>query len=372
MEFLHSRLVWSLALLVAFGITDIHAEELPVPTKSWSDGRTPEIINNNKSTQPDTPASVRTSTGAIVKSGDRLQTKAGTGQTALGGDEYSEYGRSLKNRKTIASLGPDVFGDQVDLYSGGLSFATTDISLPGNNALPVEIRRQFRVRDVKKVNIDDAPMGEWELDIPNLNLVMRVQTDPATGAAVNRFQWAAYENIQNCSSTNWESVVGPSLTNWYYIPSGVPGVNLRVDHQTRPTHYWNGRNANMPYGGEILWPNESRTKPSQGSGYLWTTKEGTYFSCLPNLKNTTGEGYLAITPDGTKYWYDWAASSHEPNLELGPSQPLYRRKRSLYVTRVEDRFGNYVEYTYSNTFNSPVKLDKIQASDGRLLISTQN
>jgi RHS repeat-associated protein len=350
------------SFLLVFGAVSVFAQDLPPPTLVWSDGR-PAEINTNPATVAQ--ADVRNLSGTVVKSsGSQTQS---TGDTSdLPGNEFSEYGRSLKSRKTIATLGPDLFGDDVDLYSGGLSFSATDISLPGNSSLPVEIRRNFRVRDVKKINIDDFSMGEWELDIPNLNLIMRVQTD-ASGAPVNRFQWTAYPEQKNCTDTYWQAVVAPTITTFYKTYSGVDNIYLDVTQRTRPSHYWNGRHANMPYGGEIMWPNENHAKPNQGGPYLWATKEGAYFSCLSTLKNAAGEGYLAITPDGTKYWFDWAASSHESVLWPAPNYPMGRRKRSLYVSRVEDRFGNWVTYSYSNHFNSPVKLDSIQASDGRQL-----
>jgi RHS repeat-associated protein len=52
-----------------------------------------------------------------------------------------------------------------------------------------------------------------------------------------------------------------------------------------------------------------------------------------------------------------------------PSVPytLDIKENVLYATRVEDRFGNYVDYTYVNTPTQPGKLTKIQSSDGRLL-----
>ncbi|NLE57932.1 MAG: hypothetical protein GX616_06195 [Planctomycetes bacterium] len=46
---------------------------------------------------------------------------------------------------------------------------------------------------------------------------------------------------------------------------------------------------------------------------------------------------------------------------------MYQATLALYPTRVEDRFGNWVTYTYSNTAVSSVKLDRIESSDGRVI-----
>src|SRR3546814_5874065 len=44
------------------------------------------------------------------------------------------------------------------------------------------------------------------------------------------------------------------------------------------------------------------------------------YTTLFRSKNGTGEGFLAVTPDGTKYWFDWMAQYGEPKLgEPGPS-----------------------------------------------------
>ena len=87
----------------------------------------------------------------------------------------------------------------------------------------------------------------------------------------------------------------------------------------------------------------------------------------PTIKNGSGEGFLATTRDGTRYWFDHMAQFHETLLSSPTSggstaTPLSRRRNALYVTRVEDRFGNSVSYSYSNTATSPVRLTSISAS----------
>src|SRR3546814_15961747 len=60
------------------------------------------------------------------------------------------------------------------------------------------------------------------------------------------------------------------------------------------------------------------------------------YTTLFRSKNGTGEGFLAVTPDGTKYWFDWMAQYGEPKLgEPGPSHsPIWTRKKNvLYATK---------------------------------------
>ena len=55
---------------------------------------------------------------------------------------WEEYDKLIKSREEIAALGPTLFGDQVNLMNGALSFSMTDVSVPGNSAsLPMAITR---------------------------------------------------------------------------------------------------------------------------------------------------------------------------------------------------------------------------------------
>lgn len=54
------------------------------------------------------------------------------------------------------------------------------------------------------------------------------------------------------------------------------------------------------------------------------------------------------------------------NAQYGTGD-IARNKNALYATRVEDRFGNWVTYAYTNASNQPIKLSAINASDGRSL-----
>ncbi|KQZ66752.1 hypothetical protein ASD55_17345 [Rhodanobacter sp. Root561] len=90
-----------------------------------------------------------------------------------------------------------------------------------------------------------------------------------------------------------------------------------------------------------------------------------------------GEGFLAVGPDGTRYWFThltdrWAPTMQRPvgtglglqslvvHPNLTPDDRLVRRQVSMMVTRIEDRFGNSLTYSYSGD-----QLQSITASDGR-------
>lgn len=93
-----------------------------------------------------------------------------------------------------------------------------------------------------------------------------------------------------------------------------------------------------------------------------------------------GEGFLAVAPEGTRHWfthlaYRWAPTMVRPigtgplglrSVEAHPTlaldDRLVRRQASMLVTRIEDRFGNSLTYSYSGN-----RLIAITASDGRRL-----
>lgn len=73
------------------------------------------------------------------------------------------YEDRLKGLGELTSLGNDLFGDRVSLYTGGVQFTQVDVDLPGNNALPMRFSRTLKMggrRDQFK------SMGDWSFDLP--------------------------------------------------------------------------------------------------------------------------------------------------------------------------------------------------------------
>jgi RHS repeat-associated protein len=258
---------------------------------------------------------------------------------------WDEYDKRVESAKQAAALKSDLFGDQVNLANGSLSFTATDVAIPGNNALPVGISRSYSVQN-RYETVTDQMMADWDIDAP--------------------------------------SISGSFASNWQSRVPGDPGRRCSAPaHQASPPSpvwdinvwdFWQGNTLNVPgAGGELLQVRPGAYLPSTGGPYYWMTTSQTYVSCLPTIKNTTGEGFLAITPDGTKYWFDWMAQYREPNLSsANGGSNIARRKNVLYATKVQDRFGNTVEYTYTNAWNAPGRLTGIVSSDGRQLAITYN
>ena len=248
---------------------------------------------------------------------------------------WEEYGKRIQSSQKVAPLGPELMGENVSLSNGALSFSATDLSLPGNNKLPVSFSRSYSVFN-RKDYPSDGMLADWQVDAPSISAVYAPNWLVGTSGSASR-----------CSTNGGPPVTSPFTAN----------------------DFWQGLQLNIPGGGELLRSLAATTKPTNGPTYLWVTGNGqTQASCLTSIKNTTGEGFLAITPDGTRYWFDWMAQTTEApvkSLEIDSAgarlmYELKRKKNFLYATRVEDRFGNRVEYEYANAWNQPGKLINIK------------
>lgn len=261
---------------------------------------------------------------------------------------WEEYHKKIESSFTVVPFSDNLFRENVDLYNGSLSFKHVDADIPGNSALVVRIERSFSVSESPSLM-----MGDWNLDVPHLGGVFASNVN---GVSHPSYNWSG----QRCSGSRTPPIVEAAF--W-------------------PIEYWHGLHANIPGGGELLEPVSGVQAPI-GGPYRWITSGNTWISCLPNIRNGAGEGFLAIASDGTKYWFDWMSMTPDEMIERyvpHGSQPgqvaalqLSRNLVLLHATRVEDRFGNWVNYTYSNSATTRPRLDKIESNDGRVIDLSYN
>lgn len=284
---------------------------------------------------------------------------------------WEEYEKLINKASTVAAHGPTLMGDQVSLQSGALSFRVTDISLPGNNALPVELTRTFNTETfngpqlqgpARDPKVYDEAFSDWDLELPNISGVFAISTgwiNPAAGQASKR-----------CELTHPSLARGPTI-----IQGGA---------SFQPDEVWSGTRISIPGRGSkpLMLRVSSLPQPNAGGAY-WITPDWTSVACLPSINSSnggSGQGFVATTAEGVRYTFDWMAVRHETRLakvvsthNWGSSYQYVPRGRfALYATRVEDRFGNWVSYTYTNAATAPVKLTRIESSDGRLITLTHN
>lgn len=271
---------------------------------------------------------------------------------------WEEYEKSIKNRESIAVQGPTLFGDAVNLSNGALSFSITDVSLPGNNALPVQITRKYSAKRWKGLVHDEA-FADWSLALPNVSGTYSTLQGWVSGSQATP--------LNRCSISNIAVARPPDIV--------LGSAEFRSDA------YWKGLSLELPGGGgEMLLADAGAQAPPTGGPYYWVTNDFTYLGCLSSVDNASGEGFFAITPDGVRYEFTHMAAFVEPRMMEASgyhawsttTEYLYRKRYGLYVTRVEDRFGNWVVYDYVNGPENPVQLTSISASDGRQLTLSYN
>lgn len=284
---------------------------------------------------------------------------AGAQTTAKPEDEYKKL---IKVNEDIQPLGDTPFGERIGLNDGSLSFSQTDISVTGTGPT-ISIGRDFAMHGVEdRPDLQDRAFGDWDIQLPQIFTVTANQNN------VTGWQVAASNPNAICSSFGPPpSVAAPT------------GDAERADWE--PQTWWQGYQLRIPgqSSQDLLSRSTTNTAtPSvNGLSYPIVTRANWAVGCLPQAANdATLEGFLAVSPDGTKYWLDHIAYRYMPSLTrpLGSGPETFagvhifasaedfvtRREGRMLVTRIEDRFGNSVSYTYSGD-----DVTDITASDGR-------
>lgn len=281
-------------------------------------------------------------------------------------DEYDEAYKRVGAVKTIASYGTDLFGDRVNLYDGGLEFVQPDISLPGNNALPVAAGR--RLIAGTKISVSSTnptgSFGDWQLEVPHIHGTF--------SSGVNK-GWATTKGTYT-RCTNFGVPIGGTDTSGTY---GAFGES-----------FWHGTFLYVPGQGDQEMVKRSAANPTAPGGntskYPIVTHGGYQVACGINLVNGQGEGFVVVSPEGVTYRFDTMMKWYSPNYPISPgSAELSGRKRRDYTpsaaanpsmltaeywivpSTVTDRFGNTVSYNWDSS--DARKLNSIVASDGRRL-----
>lgn len=271
-----------------------------------------------------------------------------------GVDAYEEFGKRLRAAQEVAPLTSELFGDSVSLYNRATTFRVTDISIPGNGGLPVQMRRELVIRD-RRGSLDStlAGFGDWDIDVPYIMATVTADN----GWMVGGLGSATY----NRCSDNFH---GPYT--WVSIPGmGMGGLPYSV--------IWDGNHLHIP--GEVdeeLLTNTQSASPAFALAptYPWVTKSNYVLRCLSSTQNgMPGEAFVAVSPAGVRTTFDWAVTRQESGAAYVASATIHaiiaRSNVYLLATRVEDRFGNWVNYHYSGDH-----LTQITSSDGRTISLT--
>jgi hypothetical protein len=258
-------------------------------------------------------------------------------------DPFTFHNERLDSARKVQMLGQDGFGEQIGLQTGQLAFETTDVDLPGNSGLPVRFTRRFEVHD-SRAALRGHELGDWSIVLPSLRGQFSTE-------------WLAGTSNLRCSNA----------TPPPQPPPGPPELG-----EFTLSDYWQGVRLEIPgvTNSEILVP--SAALPLANPNHRWTTTDGQVrLRCRPTLANppASGEGFEAITAEGVIYRFDWltsraALTRYKQGYENGGarvSRNLPIREQILYATRIEDRFGNWVEFDFDES--TPARLTAIRGNN---------
>jgi RHS repeat-associated protein len=259
--------------------------------------------------------------------------------------EY-EYQKKINAANELGSLNSTAFGNSTDDATGRTVFSNTDIDLPGNNALAVRLGRRLSI-DYRYFDQELGGIGNWDIEVPYIEGTFSklYGWSVAPTSSPNRYKRCSYPNA-------------PMVQGGVFLPHEVShGYKIHVPGLIDDS---------------LGIDTTAFVDPTDGKQYPWILKSMGRLGCLPSLKTgQPGEGFVLLTTGGVKYYFDYMVERKATTLRKGPkgchgfdslchSMSMPRTRIFLLATRAEDRFGNYVDYSYNGG-----RLASISASDGR-------
>lgn len=264
-----------------------------------------------------------------------------TAAAATAVEPYQEYSQKVRAAQQLSSLDDGLFGDSVSLFNGGTEFSVADISLPGNDGLPVELRRRLNVVAEPVIGYVDrfGGAGNWDVDVPSIS-----------GVVDASYKW------------NTNSLGQPKQRC-------AERLHPETGTQARLRDIFHGFTIRIPgAGSKALLIHEASTFPKLGEGTagLWTTRDLDGFTCTPMKNGYPGDGFIMHTPNGMKYVFDVGVERSISKVQGRNYTTRSRVQVFLLASRIEDRFGNSVAYHY----DAEGYPQRIVASDGREITLT--
>src|SRR5690606_39324 len=231
-------------------------------------------------------------------------------------------------------------GDSYDPSTGVVTFAVTDVSIPGNTSLPVELSRWVPSDDLKTGRFGEG--SAWHWDIPHIK--------------ANYMSQNPYQNVGQGMITiapgGWRS--GKHCSEKY-----SPSVHVALQeysHVVEPWFYWEGKQLHIPQK-----TTEKFLEAIQDDDTVRQVTKSNYYVDDCFSISSAAEGLIVKGPDGTTYTFGHVKSYYTGAAPPNSRSPLTTFTRLIMVTQIEDRFGNTVDYNY----NAQGDLSSIVGSDGR-------
>jgi len=249
----------------------------------------------------------------------------------------------------LAAHDDTLLGDSIDPRSGRLSFEQVDVSLPGNFALPVEMRRRLNPSQMQSGEFSD-----WQLAIPTIST--KILDD----------EWYAGKRW---GKTRCSGTLVSAIPNAYW-PTHSGGGAIPA------SHYSDGVILDVPgrATSQVLDKTVAAGWPASAAK---VTADGWYLECIANIDGAGTQGFRAVAPNGDRYTFDvvidpgyrksefeiWqvVGSTGLPGLPGVTWSKIGVHYDILAVSQVVDANGNWVRYAY----DANKRLKSITSSDGR-------
>ncbi|WP_426177187.1 hypothetical protein [Massilia sp. TWR1-2-2] len=220
--------------------------------------------------------------------------------TAQQTSQYTEQGQLIRAPQALGVLGEDLFGDSTNFYTGSLEFIQTDVSVPGNSALPVGMGRRMKSGAALE---SSGHFGNWDMEIPYLHGIFATGWNTGLGT----------DSTRRCSKFGAPMDAQSNYTN-----------NAAV---FKATEFWHGNYIYVPGKGdqEMLRRSAGNTQAPDGlsANYPVLTRDNWQFSCLTQ---GAAEFFVARAPVGTTYRFDWEvsrAASRRSKTNAGPDRAAF-------------------------------------------------
>ena len=272
------------------------------------------------------------------------------------------YDEEIKKIRTMTPLDNNLFGEQINLQDGVVSFHQTDVTVPTKNGGQIEFGRISESRTTLR-----GISPGWGMNVPYMTGTYDARAGWSVSGAGNR----------RCSTGKFAPSTQNLLfyTNSHSVTTGVNSEIITTTNVASPAHvFWHGIEINLPSIGneQLLESNPEQMLPTDGGTYYGTTKSGWRISCIPSISGGSGEGFVVTIQNGTKYFFDsMVVQDTRDYIEYSNSTWLsnpnysYRLTLSNYfllATKIVDRFGNTIIYDYDPA--TPGRLRSIASSDG--------
>lgn len=219
------------------------------------------------------------------------------------------------------SMQADSQVDTVDPFTGALKINVTDLRIPGNGGLDINVVRTYQsvtnnVGPYSNGHRARTPFGTgWDMHFGRIWVSSRYQTlnQGSTNSA--------------CRLNQVASNLNPILE----LPDGSRKVLVNGDD----------------------------------SAYAFITKDRWIGRCLPSSQNNGAGGLIVVSPEGVKYTFN-VKGTVSPDYQL----------LTYFVSRIEDPSGNRLDFTYNiptnNLYGPHHLLKRVSSSDGRSVTFNYN